>query len=81
MAAQVEETPAPAVDETPISPVSGRGRKMSLEEHLKHRPDRAELVNRNILAASTVAPGLQEKQREVCTLLSPPVSLRLVSRA
>lgn len=65
MASQVEENTAPAVDETPISPVSGHRRKMSLEEHLKHRPDRAELVNKNILVSSTIAPSLQEKQREL----------------
>jgi hypothetical protein len=34
------------VDETPISPNREglRGRKNSLEEHLKHRPERAELI-------------------------------------
>lgn len=36
-------TQQPAVDETPISPSRG-DRKNSLEAHLQHRPDRAELV-------------------------------------
>lgn len=68
-----QENPSAAVDETPISPVAaGRGRKMSLEQHLKQRPDRSELVDKNILPDSTAAPGLQEKQKEVC---SPPISL------
>ncbi|TRX91475.1 hypothetical protein FHL15_007699 [Xylaria flabelliformis] len=61
-----EENPPPAVDETPISPVAAsRGRKMSLEQHLKHRPDRIELVDKNILPDSTAAPSLQEKQKEL----------------
>ncbi len=63
----MQEKPAPTVDETPISPVTtARGRKMSLEQHLKGRPDRSELVEKNILPESTVAPSLQEKQKEVC---------------
>ncbi|KAI0876970.1 hypothetical protein GGS24DRAFT_498409 [Hypoxylon argillaceum] len=61
-----QENPSAAVDETPISPVAaGRGRKMSLEQHLKQRPDRSELVDKNILPDSTAAPGLQEKQKEL----------------
>ncbi|KAI1849084.1 hypothetical protein JX265_013099 [Neoarthrinium moseri] len=56
----------PSVDETPISPSrDGQGRKNSLEQHLSHRPDRHELVEKNILPASTAAPSLQEKQKEL----------------
>ncbi|KAL0468139.1 hypothetical protein QR685DRAFT_555329 [Neurospora intermedia] len=37
--------PAPAIDETPISPSRPNPqRKNSLEQHLKHRPVRQELV-------------------------------------
>ncbi|KAK3904592.1 hypothetical protein C8A05DRAFT_13568 [Staphylotrichum tortipilum] len=55
-----------AVDETPISPSRPNpGRKNSLEYHLGHRPDRQELVDRNILPASTAAPGLQAHQKEL----------------
>ncbi|KAI0473573.1 hypothetical protein GGR56DRAFT_538273 [Xylariaceae sp. FL0804] len=57
---------AATVDESPISPVRPEsGRKNSLEQHLKQRPDRSELVDRNILPASNAAPGLQEKQKEL----------------
>ncbi|KAI1492728.1 hypothetical protein F5X96DRAFT_625184 [Biscogniauxia mediterranea] len=57
--------PEPVIDETPISPIRSNGRRNSLEQHLKQRPDRSELVHRNILLASTAAPGLQEKQKEL----------------
>ncbi|KAI8623773.1 hypothetical protein F5Y19DRAFT_350188 [Xylariaceae sp. FL1651] len=58
--------PIATVDETPISPIGhAQGRKMSLEQHLKQRPDRSELVDRNILPSSTAAPSLQEKQKEL----------------
>ncbi|KAI1341194.1 hypothetical protein F5Y15DRAFT_414313 [Xylariaceae sp. FL0016] len=57
--------PKAAVDETPISPIRADGRKNSLEHHLKERPERSELVDRNILPASTAAPSLQEKQNEL----------------
>ncbi|KAG9506931.1 hypothetical protein J7337_000475 [Fusarium musae] len=50
------------VDESPISPVE---RRNSLEAHLKHRPERSELVDKNILPASTAAPGLQAHQKEL----------------
>ncbi|KAH6645280.1 RPEL repeat protein [Truncatella angustata] len=53
------------VDDTPISPIGASGRKNSLEQHLQHRPERSELVEKNILPDSTAAPGLQEKQREL----------------
>ncbi|KAK7756893.1 hypothetical protein SLS62_000909 [Diatrype stigma] len=59
-----EVTPAqPSVDETPLSPI--RQRKDSLEAQLKHRPERSELVGKNILPDSVAAPSLQEKQREL----------------
>ncbi|KAI0170176.1 hypothetical protein BJ166DRAFT_515275 [Pestalotiopsis sp. NC0098] len=58
----------PQVDETPISGVrstQGRKNSVSLEQHLQHRPERSELVAKNILPDSTAAPGLQEKQKEL----------------
>ncbi|KAF7547445.1 hypothetical protein G7Z17_g7718 [Cylindrodendrum hubeiense] len=61
----VEQTPR-LIDETPISPIRpNHGRKNSLENHLIHRPERAELVDKNILPASTAAPGLQAHQKEL----------------
>ncbi|KAK9423741.1 putative rpel repeat protein [Seiridium unicorne] len=57
-----DDNKTPAVDETPISPVK---RRDSLEQHLQHRPERSELVAKNILPDSTAAPGLQEKQKEL----------------
>ncbi|KAK4460055.1 hypothetical protein QBC42DRAFT_230490 [Cladorrhinum samala] len=57
---------AVSVDETPISPSRGNlARKNSLEQYLQHRPERQELVDRNILPASTAAPGIQAQQREL----------------
>ncbi|GJN70559.1 RPEL repeat protein [Purpureocillium lilacinum] len=57
--------PAP-VDETPISPVRpDNARKNSLENHLMHRPNRSELVEKNILPESSAAPGLLAHQREL----------------
>ncbi|PFH55079.1 hypothetical protein XA68_10802 [Ophiocordyceps unilateralis] len=54
------------VDETPISPVRpDHARRNSLENHLMHRPNRAELVDKNILLASSAAPGLQAHQKEL----------------
>ncbi|KAK7413587.1 hypothetical protein QQZ08_009871 [Neonectria magnoliae] len=65
MSDNVEETPR-LVDETPISPIRpDRERKNSLENHLAHRPERAELVDKNILPASTAAPGLLAHQKEL----------------
>ncbi|KAH6615412.1 hypothetical protein B0J18DRAFT_468711 [Chaetomium sp. MPI-SDFR-AT-0129] len=57
------------VDETPISPSRpNTERKNSLEFHLSHRPDRQELVDKNILPASTAAPGLQAHQKEASSI-------------
>jgi len=54
------------VDETPISPSRpNAARKNSLEHHLQNRPNRQELISKNILPDSTAAPGLQEKQKEL----------------
>ncbi|KAK0713871.1 hypothetical protein B0T26DRAFT_718769 [Lasiosphaeria miniovina] len=54
------------IDETPISPNQpDPARKNSLENHLMHRPDRQELVEKNILPASMAAPGLQAQQKEL----------------
>ena len=48
---------APAIDETPISPVrEGIQRRNSLEKHLTHRPDAQDLKNRNILLDTNAAP-------------------------
>ncbi|KAI8690515.1 Hypothetical protein NCS54_00042600 [Fusarium falciforme] len=64
MADTTEQQPQ-LVDETPISPIRpNQERRNSLEDHLKHRPDRAELVEKNILPASTAAPGLLAHQKE-----------------
>ncbi|KAH8682729.1 hypothetical protein BX600DRAFT_49522 [Xylariales sp. PMI_506] len=55
-----------AIDETSISPTRPDPvRKNSLEQHLMHRPERSELIEKNILPASNAAPGLQEKQKEL----------------
>ncbi|KAJ6443080.1 RPEL repeat protein [Purpureocillium lavendulum] len=59
------ENAAP-VDETPISPIRPDNvRKNSLENHLMHRPNRAELVEKNILPESSAAPGLLAHQKEL----------------
>ena len=51
------ETPAPAVDTTPISPVrEGMERRNSLEKHLMHRPDMQDLKQRHILLDTNAAP-------------------------
>ncbi|KAI8683760.1 hypothetical protein NCS57_00040800 [Fusarium keratoplasticum] len=73
MADTTEQQPQ-LVDETPISPIRpNQARRNSLEDHLKHRPDRAELVeskkaqtyqSENILPDSTAAPGLLAHQKE-----------------
>ncbi|KAI0879798.1 uncharacterized protein GGS22DRAFT_176760 [Annulohypoxylon maeteangense] len=61
-----DDNSKPAIDETPISPIRPNNeRRNSLEQHLKQRPDRSELVEKNILPASTAAPSLQEKQKEL----------------
>ena len=54
--AEIQAT-APAIDETPISPVrEGIQRRNSLEKHLTHRPDVQDLKNRNILLDTNAAP-------------------------
>ncbi|KAH8881658.1 hypothetical protein GQ53DRAFT_467864 [Thozetella sp. PMI_491] len=61
-----ENQSKPPVDESPISPSRpNAARKNSLEQHLMHRPDRQELVEKNILPKSTAAPGLQAQQKEL----------------
>ncbi|KAK4124233.1 hypothetical protein N657DRAFT_571917 [Parathielavia appendiculata] len=65
MADKLEDTPT-VIDETTISPSRpDQARKDSLEHHLSHRPERQELVERNILPASTAAPGIQAQQKEL----------------
>ncbi|KAH6608997.1 rpel repeat [Trichoderma cornu-damae] len=64
--ADTTESQVPAVDETPISSVrTNTNRKNSLSNYLKHRPERSELVGKNILPDSTAAPGLIASQREL----------------
>ncbi|KAJ4222044.1 hypothetical protein NW759_006472 [Fusarium solani] len=84
MADTTEQQPQ-LVDETPISPIRpNQERRNSLEDHLKHRPDRAELIEKNILPASTAAPGLLAHQKEVShdkttqALLPSPVAFSLL---
>ncbi|KYK55378.1 RPEL repeat protein [Drechmeria coniospora] len=53
------------IDESPISPIRlDRCRTNSLENHLEHRPNRADLVDKNILPESSAAPGLLAHQKE-----------------
>ncbi|KGQ12153.1 hypothetical protein BBAD15_g2117 [Beauveria bassiana D1-5] len=61
-----KESAAKPVEDAPISPIE---RKNSLENHLMHRPDRAALVDKNILPASSAAPGLLSQQKELLTPL------------
>lgn len=64
--ADENKTTKPIVDETPISPSKPNPkRKNSLERHLAQRPEKAELVQKNILPDSSAAPGLQAHQKEV----------------
>lgn len=53
----VDERP----DETPLSPRSAEA-KLKLERSLKERPDKKDLVDRNILKDSSAAPALQAAQ-------------------
>ncbi|KAI0105806.1 hypothetical protein F4814DRAFT_452186 [Daldinia grandis] len=56
MADENKEQQQISVDKTPISPIRPNGeRRNSLEQHLKQRPDRSELIERNILPASNLA--------------------------
>jgi hypothetical protein len=58
------ETATPPVDSSPISPHRPEAAS-SLEKHLQQRPERQELVDRNILPSSSAAPGLQAQQKEL----------------
>jgi len=58
------ETAATPVDASPISPRLPEAAS-SLEKHLQRRPERKELIDRNILPPTTVAPGLQAQQKEL----------------
>ncbi|CAK7202476.1 hypothetical protein SEUCBS139899_005199 [Sporothrix eucalyptigena] len=62
-----QNPPATAVDQTPISPVRPDNpvRRNSLEQYLQNRPNREELVQKNILPDSTAAPGLQAQQKQL----------------
>ncbi|KAL7620600.1 hypothetical protein AAE478_009595 [Parahypoxylon ruwenzoriense] len=56
-----QANPQPAVDETPISPtLPNKERRNSLEQHLRQRPDRSELVE-SILAKHMRADSLNDK--------------------
>ncbi|PHH60188.1 hypothetical protein CDD81_1968 [Ophiocordyceps australis] len=60
------EQPPPTIDDSSISLIGqDRVRKNSLENHLLHRPNRAELIDKNILPASSAAPGLLAHQKEL----------------
>ncbi|CAE6536114.1 unnamed protein product [Rhizoctonia solani] len=48
-------------DESPLSPRSAEA-KLKLEKSLKERPEKQDLVDRNILKDSKVAPSLQAAQ-------------------
>lgn len=49
MADENKEQQQISVDETPISPIRPNGeRRNSLEQHLKQRPDRSELIESTI---------------------------------
>ncbi|CAE6416052.1 unnamed protein product [Rhizoctonia solani] len=48
-------------DETPLSPRTAEA-KLKLERSIKERPEKQELVDRNILKDSKVAPSLQAAQ-------------------
>jgi hypothetical protein len=64
--ADESKTQQPAVDETPISPIRpDNARRNSLENHLLHRPNREELIQKNILPDSTAAPSLLAQQKEL----------------
>ncbi|CAK7565905.1 MAG: hypothetical protein SEPTF4163_003835 [Sporothrix epigloea] len=55
------------VDQSRISPVhpSNPVRRNSLEQHLQNRPNRSDLVQKNILPESTAAPSLQAQQMQL----------------
>jgi len=52
------------LDETPISPTDAQTRN-KLEKSLQGRPDRKDLVDKNILKDTTASPALQGKQAEL----------------
>lgn len=77
MADTTEQQPK-LVDESPVSPVE---RRNSLEAHLKHRPDRAELVESEQLPLTLITA------RTLLTILPPkqktfyqPLPLRQASK-
>ncbi|KAG8698681.1 hypothetical protein FRC12_000800 [Ceratobasidium sp. 428] len=57
-------TPQIKPDETPLSPTSAEA-KLKLEKSLKERPEKKDLVDRNILKDSTAAPALQAAQERL----------------
>jgi len=58
----VAESPAPQPDETPIDPTNAKHR---LERQLSNRPEKQELVEKNILKNTNVAPALHAKQEDL----------------
>jgi len=58
-----QSEPAIRLDETPISPTDAARTK--LERSLQERPDRKDLVDKNILKDTHVSPALQGKQAEL----------------
>jgi hypothetical protein len=67
------------VDETPISPSRNVARRDSLADRLKHRPDRAELAQRNIIPAF-FAPDESQKSSLEDHLRHRPERAQLVER-
>ncbi|KAG8863458.1 hypothetical protein FRB96_008198 [Tulasnella sp. 330] len=61
-----DETAAPVIkDEAPLLNPQDELAKERLQKLLGERPERQELVDKNILKSSNVAPGLQAKQAEL----------------
>ncbi|CUA74450.1 hypothetical protein RSOLAG22IIIB_05560 [Rhizoctonia solani] len=56
-----EKEEANKPDESPLSPRTAQA-KLKLEKSIKERPDKQDLVDRNILKDSKVAPALQAAQ-------------------
>ncbi|CAE7203195.1 unnamed protein product [Rhizoctonia solani] len=59
-----EQEEAVKPDESPLSPRSAEA-KLKLERSLKERPDKQDLVDRNILKDSKIAPSLQAAQEKL----------------
>ncbi|KUI70748.1 MKL/myocardin-like protein 2 [Cytospora mali] len=64
-----DENTTPEVDDVKVDESSiarpDIARRNTLDKQLAHRPDRAELIEKNILPASSAAPGLLAQQKEL----------------